>query len=221
METGLKPASANHNKKQRHRQMLIDATIDTICEFGIAGASITKIVNRSGLSRGMIHLHFDNKEHLLIEAARHTNEAYFATMNQALKAIGGDPRDRLLAMINADLSQDQLNPKAVSVWFAFRGEARQHNSFARYSNTRDQVLQGMYIEVFQELAAGRNEQEMLARDAAHGTIALLEGMWSDYMLHPNAFNRITAKRITVRFISALFPGCFDFADQDDEKEMSS
>ena len=201
--------------------MLINATIDTICDVGIAGASITKIVDRSGLSRGMIHLHFDNKEHLLVEAARHTSDEYFATMNQALKAIGNDPRDRLLAMIRADLSPEQLNPKTISVWFAFRGEARQHNSFARYSNTRDQVLQEMYIEVFRELVAGRNDHEMLARDAAHGTIALLEGMWSDYMLHPNAFDRGTAKRIIVRFLSALFPGCFDLAAGEQRKVLTS
>ncbi len=192
--------------------MLIEATIDTVSESGIAETSITKIVNRSGLSRGMIHLHFDNKQHLLVEAARHMSDEYFAKMDRFLKSAGDDPQARLLAMISADLSEELLNRKNVNVWFAFRGEARLHNSFARHSNTRDDALQNMFIEVFRKLAAGQSETEILARDAAHGTIALLEGMWADYFLHRDAFDRDVAKRIILRFISALFPGCFDLTD---------
>ncbi len=195
--------------------MLIEATIDTVSEFGIAETSITRIVNRSGLSRGMIHLHFDNKQHLLVEAARHMSDEYFAKMDRFLKSTGDDPRARLLAMISANLSEELLNRKNVNVWFAFRGEARQHNSFARHSNTRDEALQKMFIEAFRKLAGGQSESEILARDAAHGTIALLEGMWADYLLHSDAFNRDTARRIILRFISALFPGCFDLAEGKD------
>ena len=198
----------NQIRKKRHRQRLIEATIETVSEFGIAGASVTRIITRAKLSRGMIHLHFDNKEHLLIEAARHMSEVYYAQLETFLQPAGTNARDRLRALISADLSDKILNPKIVNAWFAFRGEARSHISFAKHSDTRDEALRKMFIQAFRDLAKGREEPETLARDAANGTIALLEGMWADYLLHPDAFNRDTAKRIVFRFVSALFPGEF-------------
>ncbi len=206
---GVTVISGNQIKKKRHRQQLVDATIETVSEFGIAGASVTRIITRAKLSRGMIHLHFDNKEHLLIEAARHMSDVYYAQLETFLRSAGTNASDRLRALISADLSDNILNPKTVNAWFAFRGEARSHNSFAKHSDTRDDALRQMFIQAYRELAKDRNEPDALARDAAHGTIALLEGMWADYLLHPDAFNRNTAKRIVFRFISALFPVNFD------------
>ncbi len=206
-EFGVMVIPGNQIKKKRHRQRLIDAAIEVVSEFGIAGASVTRIITRAKLSRGMIHLHFDNKEHLLIEAARHMSEAYYTQLETFLQPAGNNARDRLRALISADLSDKILNPRTVNAWFAFRGEARSHKSFARHSDTRDDALKKMLILAYCELAEGRNEPDALARDAAHGTIALLEGMWADYLLHPDAFNRNSAKRIVFRFVSALFPGC--------------
>ncbi len=209
MKYGVTVISGNQIKKKRHRQELVDATIETVSEFGIAGTSITRIVTRANLSRGMIHLHFDSKEHLLVEAASHWSEVYFAQLEINLLSAGTSAYDRLRALISSDLGEKILNPKTVNAWFAFRGEARSHNSFAKYSDTRDEVLRKMFTEAFRELAEGREEPDVLARDAAHGTIAMLEGMWADYLLHQDAFNRDTAKRIVFRFVSALFPGSFD------------
>ena len=211
--------SVNQIKKDRHRQQLIDATIEIVSEFGIAGSSVTMIVTRAKLSRGMIHLHFNSKEHLLIEAASHWSEVYFAQLEINLRLASSNAHDRLRALISFDLSEKILNPKTVNAWFAFRGEARSHNSFAKYSDTRDDVLRKMFTQAFRELAEGREEPDVLARDAAHGTIAMLEGMWADYLLHPGAFNRNTAKRIVFRFVSALFPGCFDAAANQGNKSQ--
>jgi hypothetical protein len=43
------------------------------------------------------------------------------------------------------------------------------------------------------------------QDLAHGTIALSEGMWTDYFLHSDAFDRDAAKRVIFRFLSAFLP----------------
>ncbi|MGI9414129.1 MAG: TetR family transcriptional regulator C-terminal domain-containing protein [Hyphomicrobiales bacterium] len=195
--------------KAYHRQVLINATFETIAELGIAGTSVTNIINRAGLSRGMIHLHFDSKNHLLLEAARHMSKQYYANLDSFLQAAGDSPQEKLEAMISADLSEEILNRKTVNVWYAFRGEARSQNSFARFSDTRDDVLRGMFNEAYLQLAEGTEEPDVLARDATHGTLALLEGMWTDFLLHSEAFNRNSAKRIVFRFLSALFPRNFD------------
>lgn len=209
MELGLTVLTGREGKKAQHRQMLIDATIDMIAEYGIVGASVTRIVNRAGLSRGMVHLHFENKRHLQVEAARYMGEQYFAKMDVFLQSAGDSPQARLEAMISANLCEEILNRRTINTWYAFRGEARSQNAFAEYSDSRDDTLDNMFIDAFRSLADDRSKPDALARDAAHGTIALLEGMWTDYLLHSDAFNRDSAERIVFRFVCALFPDYFD------------
>ncbi len=198
-------------KKVRHRQLLIDATLDVIAEHGVVGTSVTRIISHARLSRGMIHLHFKGKDPLLFAAARYMSESYYANLQAFVDAAGDSSPERLDAMISADLSEALLNRRSVNVWYAFRGEARSQNTFAQLSDTRDAALRCMFIEVYRELAAGFDDTEARARDAAHGTLALLEGMWADYFLHSDTFNRDTARRIVFRFISAQFPGHFDLS----------
>jgi TetR/AcrR family transcriptional repressor of bet genes len=195
-------------KKARHREMLIEATASLIADEGIARTSITRIIEKAGLSRGMVHLHFENKEDLLIEVARHVAGQYFSKLDTFLDAAGPTPQERLEAIVTADLSEAILNRDSVNIWYAFRGEARSHNAFMAYSDTRDDVLRKLIFDAYLQLAGDAEDAEILARDAMHGTIALLEGMWTDFFLHSSQFNRETAKRIIFRFMSALFPQAF-------------
>ena len=189
--------------------MLITATADIISESGIAGTSVTRIIEKAGLSRGMVHLHFTNKEALLLEVARLMSEQYYANQRQFLDHAGSFPQEKLAALVNADLSEKTLNQRNVNIWYAFRGEARSDNSFMMYSDTRDQSLYDAYYSAFLDLARNTHSPEILARDATRGTIALTEGMWVDFFLHPLEFNRKTAMRIVFRFMAGLFPHAFD------------
>lgn len=196
-------------KKARHREMLIEATADLIAEEGIARTSITRIIEKAGLSRGMVHLHFENKDDLMLEVAKHVAEQYFVKLDGFLEKAGPTPQERLEAIVTADLSEVLLNRNSVNIWYAFRGEARSHNEFMAYSDTRDDALRKLIFEAYRELAREAGEEDdVLARDAMHGTIALLEGMWTDFFLHSDAFNRDTARRIVFRFMAALFPKAF-------------
>jgi len=190
--------------KARSRKALIDATLDIISEVGIAGTSVSLIVERSKLSRGMIHMHFDNKEHLLLEAARDMADDYYEILFRFIADAPDTPEQRLVAIIEADFDESILNPRAAAIWFAFRGEARSQNAFARYSDTRDSRLKGLYVSTCAQLLS-QDSRSREVQDLAHGTIALSEGMWTDYFLHSDAFDRNAAKRVIFRFLSAFLP----------------
>jgi TetR/AcrR family transcriptional repressor of bet genes len=198
-EPGKRAAS-----KARSRKALIDATLDIIADVGIAGTSVSLIVERSGLSRGMIHMHFDNKDHLLLEAARTMAANYYEHLSRFIDAAPDAPAQRLIAMVEADLDECILNPRSAAIWFAFRGEARSQNAFAQYSDTRDRRLKGLYVTTCAEML-GKDARSQEVLDLAHGTIAMSEGMWTDYFLHSDAFDRRAAKRVIFRFLSAFLP----------------
>ena len=48
----------------------------------------------------------------------------------------------------------------------------------------------------------------LAAAVTLGAMALLEGMWTDFLTHPTSFSRDTSVRIVMRFLAAICPGKF-------------
>lgn len=197
--------------REKNRLTLIEAVLDSVAEKGISETSVSEIIQRAGLSRGMIHLHFGGKDNLLNEAVKHSSEEYYQGLYALLNAAGDTGQERIEMIVRGDLSEQVLNRRNVSIWYAFRGEARNRAAIAAYSDTRDAKLRNMVHDAFSRIAqeAGAAEASDIARDATHGTLAMLEGMWTDYLLHPDIFDREESVRIVFRFLSALFPNHFD------------
>lgn len=198
--------------KARNRLALIEATIASIAEVGIAETSVTQIIERANLSRGMIHLHFGGKNNLLLAATKHANEQYYLELDRQIAASSASPEQQIEAIVKADLSEALLNKTSANVWHAFRGEAREHRALVQYAGTRDERLKELILDAFTRIALESDDSDpvTLARDATHGLLALLEGMWTDYLLCSEKFNRRTARRIVFRFLSSLFPDHFEF-----------
>lgn len=197
--------------KEQNRVALIEATLDSIAEIGFARTSVSEIIDRAKLSRGMIHLHFGGKDALVEEAAKYSSAEYYDSLNVLLKSAGPEPQESVVAIIRSDLSEEVLNKRTVSLWYAFRGESRERKTIAAYSDTRDARLRNLAFEAYLKIArqSGIAEPETAAKDATNGTLALLEGMWTDFLLHPESFDRAVAMRTIFRFLSALFPKHFD------------
>lgn len=195
---------------RRNREALIEATLGAIAENGFGGASVTEIVARAGLSRGMIHLHFGSMDALYGAAAEEMAARYYAILEDVLAAAAPAPQARIAAMVESDMSEATLNRRAIRLWYAFRGEAGARPAVARHSDTRDQRLNQLYYRAFREIVEsdGAAAPAEAARDATQGTLALLEGLWTDFLVHPDSFERAAARRIVFRFLSAMFPRRF-------------
>ena len=193
-----------------HKQVLIKATLDTIAEIGITDTSVSRIVERAGLSRGMIHLHFGGKDKLLTAAAQQFSADYYADMDR-LTDLGpnASAEDRVMAIVRADLSEVLLNPRSTKIWHAFRGVASSHEGIARYSSTQDEKLVATLRLAFSELAGDCDSTATLTEDATNGTLALLEGMWVNYLTNMDGFSREGAVALIRRFLSGLFKQSFN------------
>jgi len=56
----------------RSIQRILDAAATLFGSEGFQGASMTRVAKAAGVSKGLLHYHFQSKEHLLIEATRST-----------------------------------------------------------------------------------------------------------------------------------------------------
>nr|WP_170613667.1 TetR family transcriptional regulator C-terminal domain-containing protein [uncultured Ruegeria sp.] len=197
--------------RERNRLSLIEAVLDSVAEKGISETSVSEIIQRAELSRGMIHLHFGGKDNLVNEAARYSSEQYYNGIYALLETTGQTGQEHIEMIVRGDLGETILNKKSVSIWYAFRGEARNRAAIAAFSDTRDAKLRNLVFNAFARIAkeAEIEHPNQVARDATHGTLAMLEGMWTDYLLHPDSFDRTEAIRIIFRFLSSMFPNHFD------------
>jgi AcrR family transcriptional regulator len=84
------------------RAQIVTAAIDTIAEVGYARASLGRIAERIGISRGLISYHFAGKDELMKEVVREVLEQGTAYMQRRILAHTTGP-EMLRAYIESNL----------------------------------------------------------------------------------------------------------------------
>lgn len=106
------------------RGALLDATIDTLIEYGYSGVTTTRVVDRAGVSRGAQIHHFPTKAQLVAEAVRHLAER---RSEEAAAQIAKVPegRGRLEALLDAlwKAHAGPLFQASLELWVAARTDA--------------------------------------------------------------------------------------------------
>lgn len=67
---------------------ILEATVQCVAKYGYENASITHICNKAGVSRGLIHYHFENKEQLFVAAVQQIATGIF---NQLQEMVINNP----------------------------------------------------------------------------------------------------------------------------------
>ncbi|MEE4276480.1 MAG: TetR family transcriptional regulator, partial [Thermoleophilia bacterium] len=101
-----------------NRDRLIEATIHCIATYGPAGATVKRITDVAGLSRGLVRHHFGGKQALVREAfLRLAGE-----MRAAFRSDGTGEPDAVAAMrtaIRNEFEDALASPTRAHAWFGF------------------------------------------------------------------------------------------------------
>jgi TetR/AcrR family transcriptional repressor of bet genes len=125
------------NNHQERRNLLIDATITAIAEFGLSKLTLAKISSIAGLTAGTVNFHFDSKESLLLETLNFVSEEFDRGIANALQSAGPDPTKRLAAIIDASLDPEITEHRKMAVWHAFDSESRGREDYQRIRGNLD------------------------------------------------------------------------------------
>jgi TetR/AcrR family transcriptional regulator, transcriptional repressor of bet genes len=190
----------NHNK-------IIEASIEVVAKYGIAGTTISRVVALADVSRGLINIHFKSKEILLKETLNYMFAAYNHTVDTAVKKAGPNPVDQIKAIVTTDFDPKILNKKNMGVWFAFRAQIRSMPEHLEMVETRDTSLTNHLIRICEALNSKGN-YGVPVTSVVRGFMVMLEGYWLDFHLHPRNYDREEAKNTCLLFLSGLFPKHF-------------
>lgn len=165
------------------RQQLIYATLSAINELGFADASIIQIAQRAGVSTGIISHYFKGKHGLIEATMRYLLQQLADSISQSLQEAGDLPEQRLMAIVEANLSSSQTDKAAMKTWLEFWANSSHQPDLQRLQNVNHHRLHSnIKFEFLKKLS--QDEAEI----AAQGLAALIDGFWLRGALMKTSFN---------------------------------
>lgn len=101
-----------------NHQKLIEATIETIAERGLADTTISHVAQKAKVSQGYASFRFKSKENLLLSSLKFLSDEYKKSWQKIFEDKNLDPIDRLLRIFENDFSKKIANRNKISVWVA-------------------------------------------------------------------------------------------------------
>ena len=185
------------------RRDLIAATVRSIAEHGFADATVERICAAAGVSRGLISHYFAGKDDLLLATYRQLTDELGAETARVARARGGGPVDKLRAAIEASFRPPVFDFAKVSVWVAFWSEARTRPDLRALN--RD-LYRGYRAAIARLMAEAARERGIAldAHGAAVALTALIDGLWLEWSLDPDAFSPEIAETVCLDYLDGLF-----------------
>ncbi len=190
------------------RQDLISATLDSISEHGLEGATVRDIAARAGVTGGLIRHYFTGKDQMVQAAYREMLATMTKTAIDAMADAGGDAHDRLHRFIVANVSPPIADPKALSLWAAFIGRVRSDEELARIHRENYilflEILQGLVTSLL--VSHGRDPAQDECRHLAIAINGLIDGLWLENSLASDLFDEGRLPQIALDAVEALLGG---------------
>lgn len=194
--------------KEARRLQLIQATIRSIAKHGLAETTIASVSQEARLSQGIVNLHFQSKERLLIETLQYVTDEYKDTWEKALTQAGPGAAERLYALLGVDYDKSVFDRDKIAVWFAFWSETKSRPTYRKLCAERDLGYDTILTELVGLVIDDGAYDSLDPGLVANGLAAMAEGLWLDLLVNPREMNRDRARSILSTFLSRLFPRHF-------------
>lgn len=198
--------------KQERRQQLIEATIRSIARNGLSDTTMATVVAEAGLSQGIVNLHFQSKERLLLATLAYVVDEYRALWEAALDHAGPASADRLAALMAVDFNRSVCDRDKLAVWFAFWGESKARPTYRKLCAARDRDYDRIMVQLCTDLVAEGGYPGLDPVAAARGLGAMTEGLWLDMLVSPRSMSREKARLTCRTYLAHLFPRHFSVTD---------
>jgi AcrR family transcriptional regulator len=124
--TPHKRGEAKQERSRSTRRALLEAAVQCFAELGWAGATVSVIAERAGVSRGAAQHHFPTREDLVVAVVEHVGAQQVAQLRAqaaALPAAPGRARVRPVVDMVLDLYTGPAFRTALHLWVAASTDA--------------------------------------------------------------------------------------------------
>lgn len=203
-----RPGGKRTASKEARRQQLIQATIRSIARNGLSDTTVATVAREAKLSQGIVNLHFQSKDRLLVETLRHVADEYRDAWENALAQAGPSPAEQLEALVNVDFEPSVFDRNKVAVWFAYWSETKSRPTYRKLCAERDRGYDRKLREIITALIDEGGYDDLDPEDLTCGLSALSAGLWLDLLVSPRSISRERARRTCRTLLMQLFPKHF-------------
>ena len=187
------------------RLRLLESTIQSIACDGISGASIERITERAGVSRGLVRHYYGSKSQLLAEAFQMLADDFRGMLGMEGDGTAlpeGDAALRLRRAILPMFERVTAGREHQYAWFGFWALARSDSEIARINH---ELYDGVAEHMGRLLAAAASEQgrEIDATAAGRGLAAMMEGAWVHCVIGVGGVSIEEAERLCLDYAARL------------------
>ena len=198
-------------QKRITRQKLLDATIDIIANEGLAGLTMAKVAQRTGLSRGICNYHFDTKEQLMLEAFCILYQEHEQAWRKITSDLSQSPAFRLKMLVKTLLSPPIADQNKLAVWMAFWGVTPHRKTYLEICESIDREYEAEVEGLLRQLSKGDETVNGMSLKAIAVTLtSMVDGFWVNYLISPGCLTPEDSIKACLAFLSSFFPETKDF-----------
>lgn len=187
----LRSPAFRRAEPDERRLSLIEAAVRVLAREGAGGASVRAIAVEAGVSPGLVGHYFAGIEALHAAAYGWIEARVDAAQEAAVEAAGSDPQARLAAFVTASLAPPIADPQLLATWIAIWSLVRTRPEIARQHDEQYAAFRAR----LETLLADCGLEHAALRGAAIAITALVDGLWLELCLSPQAFAPGEAARI--------------------------
>ena len=158
--------------KAVREQQLINATLESVAQYGLQNTTIVTISKIAGLSSGIISHYFGGKQGLIEATVKHLLEQLKIALLERVSQKNLEPSTRLKMIIEANFTPLQRSIPATKTWLSFWAQSMHDPGLARLQHINSKRLYSNLLFSFKQLL---NSDSALI--AAKQSAAMIDGFW--------------------------------------------
>ena len=185
--------------KPLRKQQLINATLESVAQYGLQNTTIITISKIAGLSSGIISHYFGGKQELVEATIKHLLEQLKSALLERVSQPNMSATERLDMIIEANFTQLQRSVPAMKTWLSFWAQSMHQPGLARLQHINSKRLYSNLLFSFRQLLT-----DDLAVIASKQTAAMIDGFWLRSALSPRPAEEFKlAEQLCKKFIDDL------------------
>ena len=203
MQFGKTQSAASGTRREDSAQYegmplkLIDSTLEVVGQLGLENLTIRKVSEHAGVSVGLVHHHFENKDHLVYQTFVYLIRRVRAQLTGGRRGIA-DPVERMKFTADMCFSDEVMSPGVANVWPHMWSSSAHDKEVQRLCAAFSRRLRSNFI--FDLRRAGCDQT--MASIYAIQSMALVHGLWIEHRV---------AGTISIEEVLGVFHGLIDSA----------
>lgn len=178
----------------RKRELILAAQ-EVLETQGVTGATLERVAEKAGASKGIVLHYFKTKQQLFIDVMRFANaNLRIEVVNRMAQAKS--PQDRLWAIVTANLAGEFFTSARAQSWLALCAEVPREVEFKRLQVVIHARMHSNLVSALKYLVRKDDVNE-----CAIGLSSLIDGLWLRMAINPTTISRSNALDIMRNAIS--------------------